>query len=113
MSRQLDDESVDAIACRVVELLTSSRGESETPLIDAAEVARRHGVSRAYVYDHAEDLGAIRLGNGGRPRLRFDPHRVAAILENSPEPAPPSKPSRYSRRKTRHNVPLLPIKGPM
>jgi hypothetical protein len=41
------------------------------PLIDAAELARLLGVQRGFIYDHAAELGAIRLGSGSRPRLRF------------------------------------------
>lgn len=51
--------------------------ENEVPnLMTAAELARRLGVARSYVYEHAGRLGAVRLGDGKRPRLRFDP-RVA------------------------------------
>ena len=42
------------------------------PLVDAAALARHLGVARSFVYDHADRLGAIRLGDGPRPRLRFD-----------------------------------------
>jgi hypothetical protein len=67
------DELVERIALRVVELL---RGEA--PLLDAAAVARRLGRSRDWVYRDADELGAVRLGDGERPRLGFDPARVAA-----------------------------------
>jgi hypothetical protein len=43
-----------------------------TPLVDAATLGRELGVSRQFVYDHAEELGVLRLGSGRRPRLRFD-----------------------------------------
>jgi len=42
-----------------------------TALVDAASVAEHLGVSRDYVYEHADDLGARRLGSGPRARLRF------------------------------------------
>jgi hypothetical protein len=45
-------------------------------LVDAATVARLLGVSRATVYANADQLGGIRLGNGKRARLRFDPARL-------------------------------------
>jgi hypothetical protein len=67
------DVMVERIALRVVELL---RGEA--PLLDAAAVGRRLGRSRDWVYRHADELGAVRLGDGERPRLGFDPARVAA-----------------------------------
>jgi hypothetical protein len=49
-------------------------------LVDAATLARQLGVSRATIYEHAQDLGAVRVGGGARGRLRFDPERVRRIL---------------------------------
>lgn len=43
------------------------------PLIDASALAVELGVSRAFVYEHAAELGAMRLGSGPKARLRFDP----------------------------------------
>jgi len=59
--------------------LVSDRARSDG-WIDANEVAARHGVSRAFVYEHADDLGAISVGGGSRPRLRFDPATVEERL---------------------------------
>src|ERR1700690_3814881 len=41
-------------------------------LVTAQELADTLGVSPETVYAHAEELGARRLGDGPRPRLRFD-----------------------------------------
>jgi ATP-dependent exoDNAse (exonuclease V) alpha subunit len=43
----------------------------------------RRGVPRdpGVVYAHADELGAIRLGDGPRPRLRFDPAAVTQRLQ--------------------------------
>jgi hypothetical protein len=49
-------------------------------LLTAAEVAERFGVSAEWVRDHADELGVVRLGDGPRPRLRFDAETVAAAL---------------------------------
>jgi hypothetical protein len=43
------------------------------PLVDAATLAAELGCSAKFVYEHSEMLGAMRLGNGPRARLRFDP----------------------------------------
>jgi hypothetical protein len=78
---RLDPESIEALACRLAELL--SPGEPAQPraqLITAEEVARWWDISRRWVYDHADELGAHRLGGGRRPRLRFDPDEVAERL---------------------------------
>lgn len=49
-------------------------------LVSAAALARELGVSRAFVYAHAAELGAIRLGEGPRAHLRFDPEGARAAL---------------------------------
>lgn len=40
--------------------------------VDAATLATHLGVTRGFIYEHAQQLGGVRLGNGPRPRLRFD-----------------------------------------
>jgi hypothetical protein len=50
--------------------------ESFARLVDAATLARELDVSRAWVYNHADELGAIPLGAGERPRLLFDLERA-------------------------------------
>lgn len=111
----LSNESVDRIARRVAELL---RGDAPSGAIDAAEVARRTGMSRGWVYDHADDLGATRLGGGRRGSLRFDPASVDAFLarrdhavaqETSPRPEAPRR--RRREGATAAGAPLLPIRG--
>lgn len=91
---------------------------AQRELVDAAEVARRFGRSRGWVYDNAGALGAVRLGDGPRPRLAFDPDRVAAYIAQQLEEAPAtpttvSQPRRRRRREEQSTsgVPLLPI-GP-
>jgi hypothetical protein len=75
-------ESIEAVAQRVAELVAAATGEpaSRPERITAEEVSRWWGVSRRWVYDHAEELGARRMGSGRRPRLRFDPDEVAERL---------------------------------
>ncbi len=79
----------------------------------AAEIAMWLGVSRAYVYENAVRLGAIRLGNGPRARLRFDQEIVASRLSNSdttrPTPSRKTQTRTKRKRQTRSSVPLLPI----
>ena len=68
------------------------------PLVDAATLAGMLGVSRAYVYEHSGDLGALRLGDGPRARLRFDPDRARAGLVGTPSPPRVAAPIRQHRR---------------
>lgn len=53
------------------------------PLVDVAAVAHALGVSVAFVYEHADALGAIRLGSGPKARLRFDVEAAKAANARS------------------------------
>ena len=79
--------------------------DGKTGWVDAAELARRFGVSRDWVYDNAERLGVIRLGDGPKARMRFDP-AIAAQRLSAPGPQPPPSP----KRSTGPSVELLPIR---
>jgi hypothetical protein len=48
----------------------------EDGLWTAGRVAAHYDVAVRFVYQHADELGCIRLGGGARPRLRFDPDVV-------------------------------------
>lgn len=104
---QLDPESIEALAQRVAELM---RDPESVQFIDAAEVAHRFGVSRDWVYEHAEELAAVRVGKGSRPRLRFD---VKKVRERFGSLAGSREPQRENRSAVRRgsDVELLPIKG--
>jgi hypothetical protein len=107
--QELDLDLIEAIARRVADLLGQERrsGGAEVDLIDAAAVARRLGISRATVYAKAEQLGAIRLGEGKRARLRFDPTRLPSELARGLSPR--SRPRRRRSVRPRQKAPLLPI----
>ena len=53
-----------AVAERVLALIDEDQANE---LVDAAVLARVLGVDREWVYEHADQLGAIRLGAGRRP----------------------------------------------
>jgi hypothetical protein len=78
----LSPEDVEAVARRTVELLNGA-GASTFKLVGARELADRLGVSVDYVYGHAAQLGAVRLGGGQRPRIRFDVEAARRALEDS------------------------------
>lgn len=81
---RLDPESIEALARRLAELIRPVQEETvpkrRERLITAEAVSEWWGVGRRWVYDHADYLGARRLGAGKRPRLRFDPQEVADRL---------------------------------
>jgi hypothetical protein len=84
----LDDGAIEAIARRVMQLLQEhSAVPARARLVSATEIARRFGVSRQWVYENADRLGAVRLGRGARPRLRFDPQHVETRLDRVHERA--------------------------
>lgn len=79
---KLTPDEIDAIVSRVAKLLQSRTGARPARprhprLMTAAEVARWWGIERSWVYAHAEELGARKIGIGERPRLRFDPEEVS------------------------------------
>jgi len=102
---------VDAIARRVVELLEGARAragttdpgtDAEAACLTVSQVAARYRVSRSWVYAHQRELGAMRLGQGPRARLRFDPKVVAEAIApfdgSQRPPDPPVAAPRGQRR---------------
>ncbi len=83
---------VDALAERVAELLRPAPNSSPG-LLTAAQLAHALNVSRAWVYENADRLGARKLGDGPRARLRFDLETARAAtgtsgVKDAPRPAP-------------------------
>jgi hypothetical protein len=110
---ELSESSIEAIATRVVELLESRQIRSG--LVDAAELARRLGVTRTWVYEHPKELQAIRLGKGPCPRMRFDRIEAEAALKSAqaqPEPPPMAYQRPRRRRPRASSIPLLPVDPP-
>jgi predicted DNA-binding transcriptional regulator AlpA len=101
----------DAVVARVIEVM---RAEGVIPQpraarawLDAQEVARHLGVSREWVYEHVGELGASRIGNGPRPRLRFPP-QILDFLDG--KPASVHAPTRSAEPLGKANG-LIPIHG--
>jgi hypothetical protein len=112
---RLDSETVEKIARRVVALL-EQRGLQQRELVDAAELARRFGIERSWAYTHAIELGAVKLGNGSKPRLRFDPQIAARVLRRVGEVPTADPPARSGKRAgqprgSEDRGELLPIHG--
>jgi hypothetical protein len=112
------DRLADLLAERLAVRLSGLTPARAEPLVDAAEIARLHGKTRSWVYEHAGELGAVRLGSGPRPRLAFSPARVAERLEkvDKPSTAPLPKTSQRRRRgqragRTASGAPLLHVRS--
>jgi hypothetical protein len=67
------DDLAERIAGRVAEILTGDGrlDRTQNEWLTADQLARRLGVTAQWVYDHQNELGAIKLGSGRKPRLRF------------------------------------------
>lgn len=105
----LDPADIEAIAVRVAELVAADDQESPGRYLDARQLARILGVERDWVYAHAAQLGAMRLG-GGRGRLRFDLRHATRTLAGRP-PERPASPSARRRAHRRPGVDLLPYES--
>jgi hypothetical protein len=81
--RVLTDGDVEAIATataeRLAEIVTAP--SATFALVDARQLARDLDVSLDYVYSHASELGAMRLGSGPKARIRFDRDHARQALE--------------------------------
>ena len=108
----------EAVAERVLERLGGAvRATAPAAWLDAAETARLLSVSRDFVYDHADELGAVRLPGA---LLRFNADVIAERLsprygsedsDRAESPAQPDVSPARRRRSTGAAADLLPIKG--
>jgi hypothetical protein len=107
--RAAQDELIDAVARRVVELLLEEELvlDARPRLLTVAQVACEYGVSADWLYANAERLGAIRMGVGPRARLRFDREAIGARIA---ELAAPRSRRRRGTRASSSPGALLPIR---
>jgi hypothetical protein len=107
-------ELAEYIVERLADLLDErSESKPEPEFVDAAELARRLGVSRDVVYASADSLGAIRVGakDSKRPRVVFNVQRSLEAHEHTNGNGPTPRPSRGWRPRAEHHAPLLEIRG--
>ena len=98
-----------------IERRQARKASSHVGLVDTQTLARALGVSRRFVYQHADELGAQRLGSGSKPRLRFDLEAAreamrCSVSRSSLTPIPSndgrsSNAKRVSRRRVPNGVP--------
>ena len=92
----LDADDVEAIARRVAELVGQRSG-----LVDAHSIAAELQVERDWVYAHARELGAVRLGDGPKARLRFDLRQVRERVDELAAKVEQPQPGRRRRPRVR------------
>jgi hypothetical protein len=111
----IDQELVEAVAQRTAELVLEQLDERNMTrihrLVTAAELAPVLGISRDAVYANAERLGAVRIGDGPRSRLRFDVDRAIAAQQHTGDKPEPARPARQHRPRANGSAELLPIRG--
>ena len=103
---ELTGDQLDALAELVAEKLRATPAP-ERRLVDAQTVAAALGISRDTVYEHAAELGGVKVGDGSRPRWRFDLDRALSTWRTPSEPA---RATPRRRRRTTSAPNLLPVR---
>lgn len=117
---RLHPADLEALADLVVERLAARMAQEPGPapggLVDAKAIAALLDVSADFVYDHARELGGVKLADSPRAPWRFDVERAreAMASRTAAEPSAPSPPPRRRRRiaeapTTSSGSPLLPV----
>lgn len=120
---ELTPQAVEQIASRVAQLLRHQPPAQASPpttpgWMTVKELATHLKLNPAWVYEHADELGAIRTGNGPKARIRFDLHTATQALkkhQRETTPAPTTRPRRTpTPRPTPYpaDAPLLQIRDP-
>ena len=114
-----DDHALLALARRLAALLGPDGLHGGEGLVSAGDVAVRLGVRRGWVYDHADELGVVRLGDGPdrgcglTPRRSLSASCAAAAGERRTGQGPvPAARTAAAPGPPSSLVPLLPIKPP-
>src|ERR1700731_2784567 len=97
----LAEMTAERLATKLLATAGSPAPPSERTMLDPKALAKRLGVSAGYVYEHAVELGGVKIGTGPKARWRFDPGRASEAIRAStpgPSPSPPSPPRRRSRQ---------------
>jgi hypothetical protein len=97
------DDLVERIATRVVELLIERDKPSvgQPGFVTASDLAAQLGVARSFIYAHADELGAMRLGDGPRAALRFDVERAREAIACSARESSQGENTRHSKEAPR------------
>ncbi|HEX8106024.1 MAG TPA: hypothetical protein VF533_25640 [Solirubrobacteraceae bacterium] len=106
----LEPDDVEAIAVRVLALVREELDRAPVRYVDASTLAKALSIDRSWIYAHADELQAVRLG-GPNGRLRFDLDLVRRLLHEAPAtPQPRTRRRRRRRAKvTEVAADLLPI----
>ena len=116
MEAERDSDDAELIARELVDALRNMERPATRGLLTSDEAARLLRVDVEWVRDHRVALGAVKLGDGPKARLRFPRESIDAYLAArkvgpaaAPEAASTGKP-RASRRRD-GNAPSLSPRG--
>ncbi len=119
---ELADRLASRLAPKIADLVNTAAPSPRAQMHPAGpglwttrQVAEHYSVAVGFIYQHAEELGCIRLGGSSRPRLRFDPDVVRVrwplVSARLPQLAPtrrrPTSPPRSRRRPSDASSELL------
>lgn len=100
-ARLVAEQLADVLAERG---LLVGAGEAQGRVLDVVQVAGLLGRSRDWVYQHAAELGAFKMGAGPRARLGFDEQAITAWKRDRAvglrSPIPDARPLPRSRRRS-------------
>jgi hypothetical protein len=116
---ELAPHTIEQIATRVTQLLQHDQrpAPKASTLLTVKELAHHLQLNPSWVYEHADQLGAKRTGNGPKARIRFDPHTATQALKQHQReipPAPAARTHRAPQRPTPYptDAPLLQARDP-
>jgi pyruvate/2-oxoglutarate dehydrogenase complex dihydrolipoamide acyltransferase (E2) component len=121
---ELTPQTVEQIASRVAQLMRHQQTSGVTSpagtpgWMTAKELAAHLKLNPAWVYEHAQELGAIRTGTGPKARIRFDLHTATQALKHHQQPAAAAAAATPRRKPTPRpapyptDAPLLEIRDP-
>jgi hypothetical protein len=105
---ELTSQTIEQIADRVVQRLhrqqqNQQQAQTGEPvgMVTVAQLAAYYKLNPAWVYEHADELGATRIGSGPKARIRIDFQAAKAALRElraNRTPAPADAKSRRPRR---------------
>jgi predicted DNA-binding transcriptional regulator AlpA len=84
--------------------LVPRAAEAPGPVLKVSDVARLLGRSQAWVYEHAEELGAFRYADGPKARIGFDRGAIERWKRDRQALTPPVE-GRRARRHARARKP--------
>lgn len=101
------DQRLDVIAAQIADRVIAHLENPARPtgsMLSAKQLALALNVGTDYVYAHADELGATRIGHGAKPRLRFDLTTAREAFAQRDQSQTTTRPRPRARRTTTGNA---------